>query len=241
MKRLFITGAAHGTGTAIARRFMSDGWGTVLTSRKEETAKHTAEALSAEFVLPALGIKLDPADGTDAVDAVFERLEPPDALVLNSASMGIGMNPLTVGIAEWSEVIQTNVIWNFAIARAAARKMKDRGGSIVFLSSNTCRRAIQDRSAYIASKGAICAMAKALAVDLSRYRIRVNCILPGVINTDRWQARPETDKQSRLSHIPLGKTAEFGEIAEGVFYLANATQCTGTELVIDGGAESKLW
>ncbi len=241
MKTLLITGAARGTGLAIARRFLQSGYGVYLTSRRGEEAEETARELAAEFQLPVRGLKLDPAEGEAGVTQLFAEIPQLDVLVLNAADMGVGANPLTVELADWAEVIQTNVIWNFNLARTAARLMKERGGSILFIGSNTGRRAIGERSAYIASKGALSALTRALAVDLADYRIRVNNLLPGVIATERWNRRSAEDQQTRYDRIPLAKAATFEEVAEAAFYLAHATQCTGTELVVDGGAEIKLW
>lgn len=243
---VLVTGAAAGTGLTIARHFMQAGYGAFLTSRDGAAAEEAAASLRKDFDLPAIGVGLDPADGEKAVVDMFARLQQDqvrlEALVLNAANMGIGMDPLTVDGTEWAEVIRTNVVWNFLISRHAARMMKDNGGgSITFIGSNTCRRAISERSAYIASKGALAGMTKALAIDLAQYNIRVNCLMPGVIATTRWNARTPESQLDRTDRIPLGKVATFDDIAEAVLYMARAGQLTGSELVLDGGVDAKLW
>ena len=105
-------------------------------------------------------------------------------LVCNAANLGIGQKTMEVGMAEFTDVLNTNVGWNFMLAREAARQMMEAGGgSIVFITSNTAYRAIPDRVAYGASKGAILSMMRALALDLGKYNIKVNSVLhiPAVI------------------------------------------------------------
>jgi len=231
VKYVLITGATAGTGLAIARRFLKEGYGVYITSRREEDAKKAAAALADSFKLPVRGFKLDPADGEAGVSAIFEEIDDLHALVLNSANLGMTpslANPLTLDIKEWSEVINTNVVWNFTLARSAARLMQDHGGAIVFIGSNTCRRAIAS-------------MTKALAMDFAPYGIRVNCLMPGMIATIRWDARSAAEQEVCNKQIPLGKVATYDDIAEGAFFLAHsATQSTGTEMIIDGGVDARL-
>ena len=105
-------------------------------------------------------------------------------LVCNAANLGIGQKTMEVDMAEFTDVLNTNVGWNFMLAREAARQMMEAGGgSIVFITSNTAYRAIPDRVAYGASKGALLSMMRALALDLGKYNIKVNSVLhvPAVI------------------------------------------------------------
>ena len=105
-------------------------------------------------------------------------------LVCNAANLGIGQKTMEVDMAEFTDVRNTNVGWNFMLAREAARQMTEAGGgSIVFITSNTAYRAIPDRVAYGASKGALLSMMRALALDLGKYNIKVNSVLhiPAVI------------------------------------------------------------
>lgn len=106
--------------------------------------------------------------------------------MLNAANLGIRQQFFDVSIDDFMNVINTNIGWNFMLSREAAIQMKENGGgSIVFVNSNTAYRAIPDRIAYSASKSGALGMMRALALDLGKYNIRVNAVLPGMIKTDR--------------------------------------------------------
>jgi NAD(P)-dependent dehydrogenase (short-subunit alcohol dehydrogenase family) len=242
---VLVTGAASGTGLGIARKFASEGWAVFLTSREEQKAGKAAEEIAGTFPVPVFGLALSP-DDEDGVARMFRHIEKTghklDAAVLNAANLGFAMDPLEVDIGKWAEVIRTNIVWNFAICRCAALQMKDRGGSLVLVGSNTSRRAIKGRSAYIASKGGIHSLAKALAVDLGSYGIRVNTLMPGPIKTERWDSLPPSLKERKLARAPLGRIATYEDIANGAFFLASdlSADMTGAEIVIDGGLDGQL-
>ena len=251
-KAVFVTGATVGTGLATARRFASDGYAVFITSRDSARAQTVAEEIGKEFGVTAKGYGLGIRD-EEAVKAVFRDIDSQNCivktLVLNAANMGFGtdpaagMDPLTVDIADFQEVFETNLVWNFMIVRQAALRMKDNGGgAVVFISSNTAYRAIPNRTAYCASKGGINAMAKALAVDLGKYGIRVNAVLPGTIKTERWvQMGSKQIVNGQLT--PIGDISDFEDIANAAWFLGTdlSKNITGTELTVDGGMTCQLY
>ena len=111
------------------------------------------------------------------------------SVVLNAADQGLGIKIFENDFNAFVKVINTNVCWNYLIAEQAALRMKEKreGGSIVFINSNTSYRAIPDRIAYETSKSGQLGMMRGLALDLGKYNIRVNAVLPGMIKTDRWE------------------------------------------------------
>ena len=121
--------------------------------------------------------------------------------------------------------------------------MKNRGdGSIVFINSNTAYRAIPDRIAYEASKGGQLGMMRGLALDLGKYNIRVNAVLPGMIKTDRWDKNPNFYKDVPSRYTPLGDVAVGADVADAAWYFATlARNTTGAELVVDGGNMIQLY
>ena len=140
-------------------------------------------------------------------------------------------------------MLDTNVLWNYLLVEEGARYMIDRGGgNFVFVNSNTAYRAIPDRIAYVTSKGAQLGMMRALALDLGKYNIRVNAVLPGMIKTDRWKKNPDFYRDVPSRFTPIGDVAVGEDIADAVYYLAaHGRNTTGAELVVDGGNTIQLY
>ena len=246
MRYAMITGASHGTGLAIARRFAREGWGTVLTSRSAAQAEEAAAIIHKEYPVDAAGYACA-AGNEEQVKRIFRELAAQErfigALVLNAADLGMNQPSLTVPLDEWRQVIETNLVWNFSVMREAAEHMKQLGGgSIAVIGSNTARRAIPDRSAYIASKGGLVALSKALAVEWGEYRIRVNVVVSGSIKTDRWASQTEQWRQIRRDRAPIGDIADFDDIANAAYFLCSdeARIITGAELCADGGVDAQF-
>ncbi len=240
-KSVFITGATNGTGFAIASRFAKDGYAVFISSRSEENAKAAAERIAGKYPVFAKGYALVPTD-ENQIREVFQDIRNEgyllDAFVANAANLGLNMDDtLSVKLSDFRQVMETNVVWNFCMAREAALQMKEKGkGALVFITSNTAYRAIPGRAAYCASKSGILGLSRALAVDLGQYGIRSNCVLPGMIKTDRWYASP-AQQNSLTARTPLGDVAEFEDIAEAAFFLGSdaSRNTTGAELSVDGG------
>ena len=165
-------------------------------------------------------------------------------LVCNAANLGIGQKTMEVGMAEFMDVLNTNVGWNFMLAREAARQMTEAGGgSIVFITSNTAYRAIPDRVAYGASKGALLSMMRALALDLGKYNIKVNSVLPGMIKTERRKNNDNDCRNALSNYTPLQDIAEFEDVANAAYFLGSeqSRNSTGAELSVDGGNLIQLY
>ncbi len=241
MKSVFVTGATNGTGFAIASRFAKEGYNVFIGSREEERAVEAAKQIAEKYGVKAVGIGMKVYDEED-VKRVFSIIDAngatPDTLVLNAANLGIGQDTLTVPMEDFMNVIHTNMGWNFMLARQAALRMKEvGGGAIVFITSNTAYRAIPARAAYCASKSGILGMARALAVDLGKYNIRVNSVLPGMIKTIRWETNYNDCKNALSNYTPLRDIAEFEDIANAAYFLGSpeSRNSTGAELTVDGG------
>ena len=251
-KAVFVTGAASGTGYAIAERFAKEGYAVVITSREQARADEAAQKLSAVFGVSAKGYALDIRD-EERVKAIFADMDDDglfaETVVLNAADLGYGTDPakgqdfFTVSAEEFGRVFETNLVWNFMIVRQAALRMREAGkGTVVFIGSNTAYRAIPNRTAYCASKGGMISLAKALAVDLGPYGIRCNIVLPGTIKTDRWVAMG--DKQIVNGELtPIGDISDFEDIAQAAWYFGSdaSKNVTGAELTIDGGMSCQLY
>ncbi|MBE6975760.1 MAG: SDR family oxidoreductase [Ruminococcaceae bacterium] len=253
MKTVLITGACINTGVDIVKKFASEGYTVVFTGRDPEKVRTAEEGYKNAFPnIPIYGYAIDSilSDGAvneAGVEALFADLATKnifvETLVLNAADQGLGMKVFENPLSDFTRVLNTNVVWNFCMAQRAALAMKENGGgNIVFVNSNTAYRAIPDRVAYITAKGAQLGMMRALALDLGKYHIRVNAVLPGMIKTDRWVKNPEFYAKVPSRFTPLGDVADGADIADAVYYFAaHARNTTGAELVVDGGNTIQLY
>ena len=183
----------------------------------------------------------------DLVEREAGRL---DVLVNNAADQGIGLGgPLEMDPDAILKVMGTNVRGGFQVTQAACNrfflsekqaKAKGEGedrGVVVFLSSNTAQRAIRNRTAYCASKGAINSMVRALALDLAPLGVRVNACAPGYIYTERWDVFDPKIAARRRANCPLGREAKGADIANVVAFLASedSGNMTGEIVTCDAG------
>ena len=243
---VLITGAAEGTGFHIAKRFAKDGVTVAVTSRDAERAESAARRITEEYHTPAYGLELS-ANSDESIDNVFKSIDKLGlrlySFVHNAADLGRAMDPLTTEVSRFRKVVEINLVWAFALAQQAALRMKYGGrGYIVFIGSVDSRRAIPNKCAYCASKGGLNSLAKALALDLGKYGIRVNTLMPGAIHTDFWDRQPDDWKRMKEGRTPLNDIATYEDVANGAFYLGSdtASNITGAELVIDGGLDAQL-
>ena len=121
----------------------------------------------------------------ESVKKMFAELDSKglfvETLVLNAADQGLNMKVFENPLTDFMRVINTNMTWNYCLSENAALRMKENGGgNIIFVNSNTAYRAIPDRIAYSASKGGQLGMMRAMALDLGKYNIRVNAVLPEI-------------------------------------------------------------
>ena len=162
---------------------------------------------------------------------------------MNAAAQGLGMKIFENPLTDFMRVLNTNVVWNYALTERAARRMKEKGGgTVVFVNSNTAYRAIPDRIAYEASKGGQLGMMRGLVVDLGKYNIRVNAVLPGLIKTDRWEKTPEVYENVPTRFTPLQDVAVGEDVADACWFFATSSRhITGAELLVDGGNSTQLY
>ena len=253
MKTVLITGACINTGVAIVEKFAKEGYRVIFTGRNSESVAEAEKRYRETFPNAEItGYVLNSLTEEEVVDEagakhLFEELDQNgiyvDCLVLNAADQGLGIKVWENPLSDFMRVINTNVTWNYFLCELAAKRMKKQGGgSVVFINSNTAYRAIPDRIAYSTSKGAQLGMMRALALDLGKYNIRVNAVLPGMIKTDRWEKNPEFYKQVPSRFTPLGDVAVGEDVADAVWYFAeHARNTTGAELVVDGGNTIQLY
>ena len=252
-KAVFITGAHSGTGYGIAEHFARQGWDVFITSRRGTDAEASAKRISEEYGIFSKGYECNIRCEQQVID-IFNDIDKTgrfvETVILNAANMGFspedpaaGQDFWTVKVEDFQEVFETNLVWNFTIIRQAALRMKEKGrGSVVFISSNTAYRAIPNRAAYSASKGGINAFAKVLAVDLGKYGIRCNVVLPGTIKTERW-VQMGNKQIVNGSLTPIGDISDFEDVANACWFFGTdmSKNVTGAELIVDGGMSCQLY
>lgn len=252
-KAVLVTGACINTGVAIVEKYAKEGKNVVFTGRNLEKVQIAERLYREKFPLVEItGYSIDSLIDERTVDeqAIKELFDMLDAsgvfiesLVLNAADQGLGMKIFENPLKDFMRVLNTNIVWNYALVEQAAKRMKENGGgSIVFINSNTAYRAIPDRIAYEASKGGQLGMMRGLALDLGKYNIRVNAVLPGMIKTDRWEKNPDFYKDVPSRYTPLQDVAIGEDVADAVWYFTeHARNTTGAELVVDGGNTIQLY
>lgn len=253
MKTVLITGACINTGVAIVEKFASEGYHVIFTGRNAENVCEAEKTYREKYPkVKIYGYAIDSliderTVDEESVEKMFADIDKKglfvDTLVLNAADQGLGQKIFENPLTDLMKVINTNVVWNYCLSEHAARRMKENGvGSIIFINSNTAYRAIPDRIAYVASKGGQLGLMRALALDLGKYNIRVNAILPGMIKTDRWEKNPDFYRDVPSRFTPIGDVAVGEDVADAVYYFAaHARNTTGAELVIDGGNTIQLY
>ncbi|MCQ2392205.1 MAG: SDR family oxidoreductase [Kiritimatiellae bacterium] len=233
-KVVLVTGGNRNTGLWLVKKFVDEGAKVFMCGSSEaSTAKGVAalEAMGVEGVVAQACDIGDKAQVAALMDLVERTAGTLDILINNAADQGIGLGgPLEMDPDAILKVMGTNVRGGFQVTQAAANRFfmkkpyavgQPYRGTVVFLSSNTAQRAIRGRTAYCASKGAINAMVRALALDLSPLGIHINACAPGYINTERWDVLDPKIAARRRANCPLGREASGMDIANVVAFLAS--------------------
>src|SRR5919201_3339964 len=233
-KTVFVTGAGSGIGEAVARAFHAEGARVTLA----DVALDRAQAVADE-----LGDGRAAARGLDvrAEAAVRDALSPELDALINVAGIGSTTTAPETSLDVWENVFAVNARGTFLTCKHAIPSMIARGGgSIVNIASVAAIVGLRNRAAYCASKGAVVALTRALAVDHVSDGIRVNAVCPGTVDSP-WVRRLVEEAGESLDELrarqPLGRLGTPEEIAEAVAYLASdaASFVTGSVFVIDGG------
>lgn len=239
---VLVTGANVNTGLTIARTFASRGAKVFVNGRKPDEVAKAVASIGGD----AIALVADLSDPTQ-IDAMFatvkQHTDRLDVLVNNACHLGTFKNFTDMTLADFDSVLAVNLRAVFCTCQHAARLMMTQGGgAIVNLSSNTAHRAIRGRCDYIAAKGGIEAMTRAIALELGPHHIRVNIVSPGYIHTNRWETLPAEHVQRRRGNLPLGLEATTDDVAEAVYFLASSQSkaITGTILTVDAGASVQL-
>ena len=235
-----VTGANSGIGKTIVSRLASAGYDVAINYKVDAAS---AERLAHELQqngARAIAVYADVGVSKD-VDAMFEKLISEfgklGALV-NNAAVQVWKPLLEVDEADWDRVLATNLKGCYLCTQRAARHMKQhRSGAIVNIGSGCNKVPFPNLSAYTASKGGIEMFTKSAAMELGPFSIRVNCIAPGAIETERTKAEVADFAKSWSALTPLRRIGTTDDVASAVEFLLgeNASFITGQTLAVDGG------
>lgn len=237
-KAAVITGAAVGIGAATATRFAHDGARLVLTDVNGEGLAATAGRLrdAGAEVIEVVGDVADEAHCEEAISRCVGSYGAIDILVANAGVVVPG-NILDITPAEWDRIHAIDSRGMFLTCRAAIARMKERGGSIVCLSSISGLAGQERQAAYGPAKFVASGLAKHLAVEWAHAGIRVNAVAPGTIATESVQRLSKEYTEGLRAQHPLGRLGEPAEVAAAIAFLASeeASFITGVVLPVDGG------
>lgn len=241
-----VTGAGAGIGRAIATLFASEGAHVFVTDLNGESAEAAARALSGQG-LKATAMTVDVSRGQD-VTALFREVERAFGradIVVNNAGLNVRSDFRHLSDADWVKIREVNLDGVVRIARDAFGLLKASGaGSLINVSSIMGNRGLRQLAAYSATKGAVTALTKALAVEYAQYGIRVNTLAPGYIETaltERFIKNPLVAK-ALLDKTPMRRFGTADEIARAALFFASddSLYVTGAELAVDGGMSAGL-
>lgn len=250
-KTAIVTGAAHGVGLAIARRFVDEGARVVLADMDEEALEREASDLAGDdgpvrLFAGDLREKLTITNLLSLTVDAFDRID----ILVNAARQVMLTDPLNPDDHSVEALLEQNLMTALRLSQAAAKRMIRQGeaagqtegglGAIINLSSIAARRTHPELLAYSVSTAALDQMTRSLAVALAPRRIRVNAVAYGSVMSDGVKGilrEREAFRAEILSHTPLARIASPAEVADAVQYLASEGSgfVTGQIITVDGG------
>jgi NAD(P)-dependent dehydrogenase (short-subunit alcohol dehydrogenase family) len=243
-KTAIITGASRGIGLGIARGFAAAGARVLITSRHEDEAKVAAGDIEAEFGRQAIGIAADVskvADVDQMVQAALNAWGQIDILMTNAGIINRPRaNAWEIDEATWDSIIDINLKGTFLCCRRVLMEMVPRrSGKIICMASIMSVIGQAGHSPYVATKGGINQLVKALALEAAPYGINVNAIGPTYIRSDLVDVtlQDPAKREEVLSKLPLGRIGEPEDLMGACIFLASpaSNYITGHLLMIDAG------
>ncbi len=244
-KVAIVTGAGRGIGKAIAQKLAEAGARVAVNDINPDRAEKTAAAIQkaggqAIGIAADIGNKFQCVHLVETTRAQWGQLD----ILINNASVEPRSSILKTDEWEWQRVMDVNLKGTFFMSQLCGRVMAEEnqkhGGAIVNIASIAgVTRPLSNRAAYCASKAGVVGFARECAREYAAYGIRVNTILPGIINTPRVIPHdlPTEDVAAWLKNVPLGRLGLAEEVAAAVLFLCadSSSYITGSTLTVDGG------
>ena len=241
----YITGAAseRGIGRTLAERLAEGGWNLGLLDLSAEPLQELAASLAERHGIRAAGVGVDVSDeaSVDAAIAQLEQQLDPATALVNIAGISSPVPFLELDLATWERVMRINATGTFLTTRRVVPGMVERGhGRVVNLGSTAMQNGggTYSKSSYAASKGAVEAFSRAVALETAQHGVTVNVVAPATIDTDIMGGRITDDRKPQfLAQLPVGRLGTTDEVAALIEFLIgpDAGYITGATYNINGG------
>ncbi len=242
-KVAIVTGGSRGIGFQTAKMFSENGAKVVITSKNSDRLKDVTDQLSNTISISADVRKED--EVKKVIEKAVDHFGKLDILVNNAGIFPRIKQLHEISELEWNDVIDVNLNGQFRFTKFALPYLQKSSGTIINVSSDAGLKAYEgfNADAYSASKAALIVLTKCWALEYAKDKIRVNCVCPGVIDTDMTKPflQTEKDREFMNNDHPLGRIGKPDEIAKSILFLASedSSWTTGAILAVDGGQSTK--
>lgn len=237
-KVVLVTGSTNNIGLGIARAFEREGAKVIVHSRHEEDAKKIAAEIGGDYFAADVGKAEQIGRLFDHIKSKHRRLD----ILVNTVAHSTKHDILETRLEDWERIMAINLTGYFLCIQHAARMMKEGGrGAIINISAASGERGSPGGAVYSISKGAINSLTRQAAVDLAPYKIRVNCIIAGIIGTPLG-SKEMGNRKTEYDSIPLRRIGQPEDVAEAAVFLASekASYITNAILPVDGGRMNSM-
>ena len=240
MKTVLITGASRGIGRATAKKFAENGYNVVINFNKSEKEARELTRELEKYNVRTMLVKADVACETEVINMVelvkktFGRID----VLVNNAGISLKKQIQDYTADEIQNLMNVNTIAPILVTREVSKLMiSEKAGKIVNVSSIWGKVGGSMESVYSATKGALISFTLALAKELALSNINVNCVCPGVIDTDMMKEYSDEEKEELKNITPLNRLGRAEDVANAIYFLSSddASFITGQVLIVDGG------
>ena len=235
-KNIIVTGASGGIGISIVKKLNECGANILASGRREEKL----EELNSNYKnVNTLKFDISQSDKVEEfIESATKKLGGNLDCIVNNAGITRDNLAIRMSLDEWKKVIDTNLTSTFLLSKFSIKKMlKNKSGKIVNVTSVVAHTGNLGQANYTASKSAIIAMSKSLAIEYAKKNININCISPGFIKTAMTDKIDEKFKDTIISKIPSARLGEPEDIANAVLFLASdqSNYINGETIHVNGG------